>query len=1039
MINKKFRKRLSAVLLASALCISAVPGNVAYATEAEGTETTVESTESTATEAEGTEIVAETTESSEAEVEGTETATTEAEGTETATETTENDTTTETTDELADDFIIPNDETGIPDTVLYNYLVNAEVYRSGQEGIADVNGDGKLSVGEAKEIYDLQLYDIEGDEDRIRTFKNVSKYVPKLGSFLVYDYADTPGEHMTLSTADIEEFAKLQETSGRGFDLTLRGVLLENPADLTKLHTLEGFDISESNLTNLDFVTKENFPNLRYFCVRKNPIEKLPASISEFTELWDLEVSDCKLTALPDISGLTDLEILDVSGNQLTALPDISGLTKLKRLYADDNQLTALPDISGLVNLELLWVSDNQLTTLPDLTALTKLEPGVYDNFASNLLPEAELKAKLPAQFTEDIIKEILHYQITELICTVSVDKTKITKNDVVTATVTVKNNCVMPIQDVKVHLAINGGIHAGTPEGYESDPVIANMAVGEEVSLTYKIDGQLLVNFNDPETGVYLMAAASSPTGHNNSSEAAKTEPFEVEETEEDNNGTGDNNGSDNNGTGDNNASDNNGTGDNNNGSNDSNNETAALDIKVTDITVANKDIVLTDDAPTGKISLTVAVDGADVAKLANGDRLYAYLRYEQESMGTIYLNYNAETKKFEGSTNIGGNTYFDGTYSVDMFRLESNWQEISYTGDAAQFTLKNNVTDKVSPVVNGVEILINGVAQTANKFTLKAGDVVTVRADVTDDSQILGMVQLYPDFEASKITTAQYIEMSNAGNLSLTMRAGQYDLEVTKTLAEPFYEGEYQIYCFLAYDKNMNMTTYYADALAPFLKTVAPNKANAVVVENEATTKDLNKVAANIATIIAKDGAVDAATKAKVEAAIKNGETISVDLTYSNVPANSVSSKVKAEAEKKADAVFGKDTKLVYLDIAMTMTASKSGALGNLKELGEAISITVKLPEGLEAYKYFKVVRSHEKADGTVETTIIDAVKNADGTITFKTDRFSTYAIAYSNTAPIGESGGTGDADMTLVYLALAVSAVAAVVVCKKTRKAA
>ena len=39
MINKKLMKRLSAVLLAATLCMSAVPGNVVYATEAEGTET----------------------------------------------------------------------------------------------------------------------------------------------------------------------------------------------------------------------------------------------------------------------------------------------------------------------------------------------------------------------------------------------------------------------------------------------------------------------------------------------------------------------------------------------------------------------------------------------------------------------------------------------------------------------------------------------------------------------------------------------------------------------------------------------------------------------------------------------------------------------------------------------------------------------------------------------------------------------------------------------------------------------------------------
>ena len=112
-------------------------------------------------------------------------------------------------------------------------------------------------------------------------------------------------------------------------------------------------------------------------------------------------------------------------------------------------------------------------------------------------------------------------------------------------------------------------------------------------------------------------------------------------------------------------------------------------------------------------------------------------------------------------------------------------------------------------------------------------------------------------------------------------------------------------------------------------------------------------------------------------------------------------------------------------------------------LKELGEEISVTITIPEELLGDYYYKVVRSHEKADGTVETDILDAVKNADGTLTFKTDRFSTYAIAYSTTAPKTSSGQptipqTGDNSATFIYLGLAVLGMAALVVSRKTYKA-
>ena len=921
MINKKLMKRLSAVLLAATLCMSAVPGNVVYATEAEGTETTVETTETDTTEAETT-----------------------TETTDETTETTETDTTTETTEELADDFIIPNDETGIPDKALYDVLLNAK------GGSVDVNGDGKLSVGEAKEITEILIY-LDG-KDKIESFTNLSKYAPNISHV---SYSDDRSEEIkatdpiTLKKNDLEEIVALSKLNY----LSVWGMKFEDASVLSEIDAfMRGVEFVNCSIPNVDFLNAENYSKLERLNFDGTPIEKLPDAVSSMKNLWYLHLSGCGIKELPTMTDFTEL-------------------------------------ISDCVILD------------------------------KNLLTKEELRAKLPAQITDEQIAKIAEEQKKEVECTLSVDATEIQYGETLKATIAIKN-VGMPIENLYVEVRENGKVYFPTTDAdktAENGIYIESLAYGESKTLTYEI------KMEDLRDRMYLYAEVKT---ENYSVYWQGDKEVSVKLPEDNNNSdNGNNNGSDNGGT------------DNNGGSD--NNEETALDITVTDLTVANKEVVFTDDAPTAKIEISASVAGADAAKLADGDMVYMDLNYGEKTTGTFYLYYNAETKKLEGSTNIGGNLYSDGAYSAGMFRLASNWQVLSCTGDAALFTLKNNVTDKVSPVVNGVEILINGVAQTANKFTLKAGDVVTVRADVTDDSQILGMVQLYPNFEASKITTAQYIEMANAGNLSLTMRAGQYDLEAAKTLVEPFYEGEYQIYNFIAYDKNMNMTTYYADGVTSVLKTVAPNKANAAVVENEATTKDLNKVAANIATIIAKDGAVDAATKAKVEAAIKNGETISVDLTYSNVPANSVNSEVKADVQKKADAVYGKDTKLVYLDIAMTMTASKSGALGNLKELGEEISITVKLPEGLEAYKYFKVVRSHEKADGTVETSILDAVKNADGTITFKTDRFSTYAIAYSNTPAIGESGGTGDADMTFVYLALAVSAVAAVVVCKKTRKTA
>ena len=93
MINKKMMKRLSAFALSALLFVSACPSNAFYATEA----------------AENT---------------------------------------------LTDETIIQNDETGIPDSTLYKYLLKS----------GDQNADNQLSVKEAKDISYLRVELQEGEK-----------------------------------------------------------------------------------------------------------------------------------------------------------------------------------------------------------------------------------------------------------------------------------------------------------------------------------------------------------------------------------------------------------------------------------------------------------------------------------------------------------------------------------------------------------------------------------------------------------------------------------------------------------------------------------------------------------------------------------------------------------------------------------------------------------------------------------------------------------------------------------------------------------
>ena len=129
-------------------------------------------------------------------------------------------------------------------------------------------------------------------------------------------------------------------------------------------------------------------------------------------------------------------------------------------------------------------------------------------------------------------------------------------------------------------------------------------------------------------------------------------------------------------------------------------------------------------------------------------------------------------------------------------------------------------------------------------------------------------------------------------------------------------------------------------------------------------------------------------------------------------------------------------------------------------MPEVKEAITFTVAMPEDLpeikEGYvRIYYIVRNHEGEVEFIPTTL-----SADGkTLTFTSDKFSTYAIAYADIEDIDDntSEGTGNSgagvaipepdkdkttapktgDNVIIVAAIALVAVAGIVICRKIRK--
>ena len=100
----------------------------------------------------------------------------------------------------------------------------------------------------------------------------------------------------------------------------------------------------------------------------------------------------------------------------------------------------------------------------------------------------------------------------------------------------------------------------------------------------------------------------------------------------------------------------------------------------------------------------------------------------------------------------------------------------------------------------------------------------------------------------------------------------------------------------------------------------------------------------------------------------------------------------------EKTADG----DKVVQYLDLSVEMSVSADGlvrVVSDISELTEKVTFTIAIPEELKKVeegitREFYIIRVHNGEAERLEVKV-----NSDGTLSFETDRFSTYALAYKD----------------------------------------
>jgi len=117
-------------------------------------------------------------------------------------------------------------------------------------------------------------------------------------------------------------------------------------------------------------------------------------------------------------------------------------------------------------------------------------------------------------------------------------------------------------------------------------------------------------------------------------------------------------------------------------------------------------------------------------------------------------------------------------------------------------------------------------------------------------------------------------------------------------------------------------------------------------------------------------------------------------------------------------------------YLEITLGICDPEVGVIRNVEQLSTPIEFTLAAPEGIDGSQYdFAVVRLH--GDGRAD--ILPDLDNDPATITFRTDRFSVYAVIYGDKGAFGGSGKdnvprTGDRSIPILPFAAAGAACAA-----------
>lgn len=281
---------------------------------------------------------------------------------------------------IASEKIILNDETGIPDTNLYQKVLKK----------ADMNKDGILTRTEAEAVTEIDAAYAD-----ISNIKGI-EYLSNLQKLKL--------AHNQIT--DIRPLAALEKLTM----LRLRENQIEDISSIGNMSSLEWLDLGQNSIE--DISTVGNLINVWYLALDGNSIKDI-SSLAALPKLKNLYIRGNQIGDLSPIRGILTLKDLDASENGITDIEPVSTLTQLIDLTLMNNQIE---DLEPLRNLSKLWGLDltgNSISDLSPLSSLANLELlALGHNQISDFSPLNKLDKIKNVILSHNLIKEVTELSV---------------------------------------------------------------------------------------------------------------------------------------------------------------------------------------------------------------------------------------------------------------------------------------------------------------------------------------------------------------------------------------------------------------------------------------------------------------------------------------------------------------------------------------------------------------------------------------------------------------------------------------------------